>query len=431
MFTDFLLEDDNDKQKQSMFAKAKSIALRFAKSVNRSTDGIKKAQNGGELKDSIHSWKFSKDNKAKTAYNNIDKTLKSGYKSDDTDDVKDKETEDTENTENKNTENVNDTENKTDTEKEAEEKIKDNAQFLKPDEAQEYEYAVRNTENDMQRISKKLIDNAELKKKRTESFIELLEILLKALSGDESISLDGVIDNAERRIEFANSINDSIDSLNDYKDTITNDYKDKIEAQDTILRDREKELEHEVSPEIADYEKERVKKYDEKFKQLIANDSELRALNDEYEYFSTKKPLTNDEMLRKREIEDGRYGEMLKALNDEFKPMSDAEKERINKKYREDKLEKTKKRVELNKNLLKAEYEKMMNEFETNSKEFKKELLRMRKNITNDKKLKGGISQIKLDRFKKTSENFSDYMSTLNKEINVKLKDENDEDEES
>lgn len=428
LFTDFLLEDDNDKQKQSMFAKAKSIALRFAKSVNRSTDGIKKAQNGGELKDSIHSWKFSKDNKAKTAYNNVDKTLKSGYKSDDTDDVKDKETEDTEN---KNTENVNDTENKTDTEKEAEEKIKDNAQFLKPDEAQEYEYAVMNTENDMQRISKKLIDNAELKKKRTESFIELLEILLKALSGDESISIDGVIDNAERRIEFANSINDSIDSLNDYKDTVTNDYKDKIEAQDTILRDKEKELEHEVSPEIADYEKERVKKYDEKFKQLIANDSELRALNDEYEYFSTKKPLTNDEMLRKREIEDGKYGEMLKALNDEFKPMSDAEKERINKKYREDKLEKTKKRVELNKNLLKAEYEKMMNEFETNSKEFKKELLRMRKNVTNDKKLKGGISQIKLDRFKKTSENFSDYMSTLNKDVDVKLKDDEDEDEES
>lgn len=398
-FSDLIYEDDSS-EKKSMFQKAKSLALRVAKTVGRSDNSIKKSQNVSDLEQAVSGWKDAKDTKLKSGYNSVKNTLKNTGR--DNSDSSDKEN--TENKENKEKSNIEDT-------------IKKDTENLSPDKAEKYELAVKQEKNDIERISDKLEKNLKKRKESIESMNTLIDSLLSLIAPDANInSKDDSDDKIDKTIEQMNNVNDFIDEFNEYKESIEQDYKDKLEAQETMLRNIEKKYENKNCPEVDNYESTRKKNIEQDIEDEMYKNPTLKEDIEKYRYLlQNELTLSDDDRKELERLRNGKVGKIISDINAKYKSLTNEEKEKLNKKWFDEQTKSTRELHDANIVQLKNTYEKKKKKFEESSKELISTLKKFKENTEKE------IS-ISDEELKNTSNAMKEFKKVLNS------KDDNDDD---
>lgn len=390
-FSDLIYEDDSS-EKKTMFQKAKSLALRVAKTAGRSDNTIKKSQNASDLEQAVSGWKDAKDTKLKSGYNSVKNTLKSTSK---------------ENTENSDKENTKNKENKENSS--IEDTIKKDTENLSPDKAEKYELAVKQEKNDIERISDKLEKNLKKRKESIESMNTLIDSLLSLIAPDANInSKDDSDDKIDKTIEQMNNVNDFIDEFNEYKESIEQDYKDKLEAQETMLRNIEKKYENKNCPEVDKHESTRKKNIEQDIEDEMYKNPTLKEDIEKYRYLlQNELTLSDDDRKELERLRNGKVGKIISDINAKYKSLTNEEKEQMNKKWFDEQTKSTRELHDANIVKLKNSYKKKKKEFEESSKDLISTLKKFKENTEKE------IS-ISDEELKNTSNAMKEFKKVLN-----------------
>lgn len=367
-FSDLIYEDDSS-EKKSMFQRAKSLALRVAKTSGRSDNSIKKSQNVSDLEQAVSGWKDAKDTKLKSGYNSVKNTLKNTSK--DNSDSSDKEN--TENKENKEKSNIEDT-------------IKKDTENLSPDKAEKYELAVKQEQNDIERISDKLEKNLKKRKESIESMNTLIDSLLSLIAPDANInSKDDSDDKIDKTIDQLNNVNDFIDKFNEYKESIEQDYKNKLEAQETMLKNIEKKYKNKNCPEVDKHESTRKKNIEQDIEDEMYKNPTLKEDIEKYRYLlQNELTLSDDDRKELERLRNGKVGKIINDINAKYKSLTNEEKEQMNKKWFDEQTKSTRELHDVNIVKLKNSYKKKKKEFEESSKDLISTLKKFKENTENE-----------------------------------------------
>ena len=394
---DYLYEGNDDRK--SLFSRAKALALSTAKSLGRSTKSISKSSSASELEVAVSGWQYSKEPKAKKAHSSIMSTLSKDSKPED-------ETKNSKDTKSDETNQVQSSDEKQSIETE----IKKDVKNLAPQDAKEYELAVKQKENDMQRISKDIIDNEKRVKESISSLSKFIENLIKIFAPDANISLGDTSD-VDNRIEMMNNINDSIDSMEEYRKSVSDDIKTKIEAQDTILKDKEKELSHKNCPEVDRLENKRKKDISDRISKEVRNDPELRTAYEEYKYYLNNiESLTPEERKEMDSYKNGAIGKLIDKINSETPALTKEQKDNLNAKWRELELKRVRDKVQAYKSKFESDLNTMLTGFDSINKDIVKKFKACKKKLE-----KGNISPRDLESLKSASEAYKEELENYRK----------------
>lgn len=361
------LLEDNTNDRESMFQKAKSIALRVAKTSGRSDKSIKKSQDVSDLENAVSGWKNAKDSKLKTGFKNIVNTLKKKPNQEENNNDKKQSKEDS----------------STDINKEIEVATKN----LDPERSKNYEMAVKQEQNDIERISDTLNKNIEKRKASAEHINELIKSLLELIAPDAKISGLDVSDSADKKIEQINNLNDTIDEVNSYKDDIEKDFDDKIKAQETMLKNVENKYKNRNCPEVDEYENKRKDKIKEELEDEIYKNPSLKLDYDNYMHLAKNEMwLSDDERKELEKLKSSKIGQIIKTINDKNKPLSKDEIKEKNLRWFKEQTAETRAEYEANVAELKAKLNSAKAAFYDKSKNIVK-LLQKRKETLESGKL--------------------------------------------
>ena len=404
-FSDLIYEDDSS-EKKSMFQRAKSLALRIAKTSGRSDNSIKKSQNASDLEQAVSGWKDAKDSKLKSGYNSIKSTLKNTNK----EEPKDSDNEKSENTDNEKSEKSN-----------IEDTIKKDTENLSPDKAEKYELAVKQEKNDIERISDKLEKNLKKRKESIESMNSLIDSLLSLIAPDAKIdSKNDSDDKIDKTIEQMNNVNDFIDEFNEYKESIEQDYKDKLEAQETMLRNIEKKYENRNCPEVDKHESTRKKNIEQDIEDEMYKNPTLKEDIEKYRYLlQNELTLSDDDRKELEQLRNGKVGKIINDINAKYKSLTNEEKEKLNKKWFDEQTKSTRELHDVNIVKLKNTYKKKKKEFEESSKDLISTLKKFKENTENEIALSD-------EELKNTSNSMKEFKNVLNSILKSKDDDGDD-----
>lgn len=400
-FSDLIYEDDSS-EKKSMFQRAKSLALRVAKTSGRSDNTIKKSQNVSDLEQAVSGWKDAKDTKLKSGYNSIKNTLKNTGK--DNADNSDKE----------NTENRDSTENSS-----IEDTIKKDTENLSPDKAEKYELAVKQEQNDIERISDKLEKNLKKRKESIESMNSLIDSLLSLIAPDAKIDSKDNDDKADKIIDQLNNVNDFINEFNEYKESIEQDYKDKLEAQETMLKNIEKKYKNKNCPEVDKHESTRKKNIEQDIETEMYKNPILKDDIEKYRYLlQNELTLSDDDRKELEQLRNGKVGKIINDINAKYKSLTNEEKEQMNKKWFDEQTKSTRELHDVNIVKLKNSYKKKKKKFEESSKDLISTLKKFKENTEKEITLSD-------EELKNTSNAMKEFKNVLNSIL--KSKDDDDD----
>lgn len=395
-FSDLIYEDDSS-EKKSMFQRAKSLALRVAKTSGRSDNSIKKSQNVTDLEQAVSGWKDAKDTKLKSGYNNIKNALKNTNKEKPEDSDKEK----TENSDKEKTENSN-----------IEDTIKKDTENLSPDKAEKYKLSVKKEQNDIERISDKLEKNLKKRKESVESMNSLIDSLLSLLAPDANIDSKDNDDKADKIIDQLNNVNDFIDEFNEYKESIEQDYKNKLEAQETMLKNIEKKYKNKNCPEVDKHESTRKKNIEQDIETEMYKNPTLKDDIEKYRYLlQNELTLSDDDRKELERLRNGKVGKIINDINAKYKSLTNEEKEQMNKKWFDEQTKSTRELHDANIVKLKNTYKKKKKKFEESSEELISTLKKFKENTENEIALSD-------EELKNTSNAMKEFKKILNSKDN-------------
>ena len=262
----------------------------------------------------------------------------------------------------------------------------------------------------MQRISKDIIDNEKRVKESISSLSKFIENLIKIFAPDANISLGDTSD-VDNRIEMMNNINDSIDSMEEYRKSVSDDIKTKIEAQDTILKDKEKELSHKNCPEVDRLENKRKKDISDRISKEVRNDPELRTAYEEYKYYLNNiESLTPEERKEMDSYKNGAIGKLIDKINSETPALTKEQKDNLNAKWRELELKRVRDKVQAYKSKFESDLNTMLTGFDSINKDIVKKFKACKKKLE-----KGNISPRDLESLKSASEAYKEELENYRK----------------
>lgn len=377
---DYLNEEDN---RETLFQRAKRLALSLARRNNRSSRSIQNSQSAGDLSQSIRGWENASDPKVKTAFNDIMNILKNKSKQNGKDSDTENSNQNDENDQNNNQDNQNNDQS------DSNQDNQNDIENLDPQSAQNVEIAREQEKRDIEKYSKQIIDNEKKKLETAKSIAGFIENLLKLIVPDNSkISADFTSKEKEvqNKVDMVNNITDTITSIKDQYDSMEKDYKTKVEAQDKWLKDKELEINNKNAPEIDQRLRQEKQAIDNEIFSEIRNANLTNEYNDYKNLMSNIQYLNDEQRQRLESYQNGRIGQIINNANQHNRQLSQSDIDSINRQFRETELAKVREKAKRNKKNLKNKYEFEMKNFDTATKDTMKYLEKYKDTLEKDGK---------------------------------------------